>query len=298
MKPSTDPIGKRVDAPHPSELRERPFCTSVLFVEPTFFAVEYVINPHMQPGTVDRDLARAQWEALVAVYAGLGLHVSTLPGVEGLPDLCFVANQSLPARRADGSLAVVMSHMFAPQRRAEVPVLRAFFAERGYEILEIADEDVFFEGTGDAIWHPGRRLVYGGYGWRTSQQAYWPRSGHIDAHVIPLQLCDARFYHLDTCLAPLDEHTACYVPDAFAPPARRRIEQCFERLIAVPLDEAVEALACNGHCPDGKHFVVDRAATRTMALVREAGFEVIGVDTSEFRKSGGSVQCLKLMLDE
>ena len=35
-----------------------------------------------------------------------------------------------------------------------------------------------------------------------------------------------------------------------------------------------------------------------MARVWEAGFEVIGVDTSEFRKSGGSVQCLKLMLDE
>ena len=35
---------------------------------------------------------------------------------------------------------------------------------------------------------------------------------------------------------------------------------------------------------------------RTIAAVREAGFEVIALDTSEFLKSGGSVFCMKLMI--
>lgn len=295
----TDPSGQLVeDVPHPSAARARSWCTAVLFAEPTYFDVEYVINPHMKPGTVDRSLARRQWESLVEVYRDLGLDVSILPAVEGLPDLVFIANQSLPTRRGDGSLAVVLSRMWAPQRRPEVEVVRRFFMERGYAVHEIEDEDTFFEGTGDAIWHPRRRLIYGGYGWRTVRRAYWPRGGHIDAHVIPIQLCDARFYHLDTCLAPLDENTACYVPVAFLPEGRALLERSFDNLIEVPLDEAVGALACNGHCPDGRHFIVDRLAEETMRRVQAAGFTPVPVDTSEFRKSGGSVQCLKLMLDE
>ena len=32
---------------------------------------------------------------------------------------------------------------------------------------------------------------------------------------MPLELTDARFYHLDTCFCPLDEQTAIYYPAAF-----------------------------------------------------------------------------------
>ena len=70
----------------------------------------------------------------------------------------------------------------------------------------------------------------------------------------------------------------------------------FERLVEVPIDEAAGLLACNGHCPDQKHFIVQAGATQTCTLVRELGFEVIEVDTSEFLKSGGSVYCMKLMV--
>ena len=53
-------------------------------------------------------------------------------------------------------------------------------------------------------------------------------------------------------------------------------------------NEAADFLACNGHCPDRRHFVVERQATRTMQIVRDAGFEVIGVDTSEFLVSAAA----------
>ena len=131
-----------------------------------------------------------------------------------------------------------------------------------------------------------------------ASRSAWVRITPFGAPVVPLELVDPRFYHLDTCFSALDERTALIVPSAFSPQALATLEQAFEVLLECPLEDAEGVLACNGHCPDQRHFVVDAAAVETMAVVRDAGFEAIGVDTSEFRKSGGSVQCLKLMLDE
>ena len=70
----------------------------------------------------------------------------------------------------------------------------------------------------------------------------------------------------------------------------------FSTLVPVPVDEALHYLACNGHCPDKKHFIMQRGAAKTKALAQSLGLTVVEVDTSEFLKSGGSVYCMKLML--
>jgi len=283
----------------PGDQPPRPPSTRLLMADPAYFDVEYVINPHMAGhiGTVDKARARAQWEALRQVYLGLGLQVEVLPAVPGLPDLTFVANQSFPILPVSGPPAVLLSNMHAPQRAPEPAVLAAWYEARGWQTHAIDDPSSHFEGMGDAIWHPGRRLIYGGYGYRTTQDTYTRRSHLVDAEVIALELTDPRMYHLDTCFSPLDEQTAVISPEAYTAQGREALRRCFPRLIEAPLDEAVGCLAVNGHCPDGRHFIVDQQAVQTAALVRQAGFEVIPVDTSEFRKSGGSVQCMKLMLD-
>lgn len=285
-------------APRPQDQPRRPASTRVLMAEPTFFDVTYVINPHMagNVGTVDTDRARAQWEALRRVYEQLGYVVEVLPAVPGFPDLAFVANQTFPTLPLSGPPAVIRSHMHAEQRRGEVDVVAAWFEARGWRILDVPGESRF-EGMGDATWHPGRRLVYGGFGWRTDREAYGARAHLFDVPLVPLELRDARLYHLDTCLSPLDEETALICDAAFTSEGLEQLAACFPRLIRAPADEAMGCLAVNGHCPDGRHFVVHHEAVRTAALVRAAGFEVIEVDTSEFLKSGGSVQCMKLMLD-
>ncbi len=152
----------------------------VLLVDPVYFDVEYVINPHMQNhvGNVDKTAARAQWEALREAYGRLGIEVHVLPGVKGLPDMVFSANQSLPCLvSADGSAndsadgskpfrrAVVMSIMNASQRKAEVPYFEEYYRNIGYEILHLdAERTACFEGMGDALWHPGRAMLWGAYG--------------------------------------------------------------------------------------------------------------------------------------
>ena len=86
------------------------------------------------------------------------------------------------------------------------------------------------------------------------------------------------------------------MPEAFDDEAVETLKQLFPRLVALPIAEAIEQLACNGHAPDERHFIVNRGATETNRLVSRLGFEVIQVDTSEFMKSGGSVYCMKLMV--
>lgn len=264
------------------------------------FDVTYVINPHMAGniGAVDQKLALAQWQALVAVYERLGFEVNIIDAVEGLPDLVFTANQSFPGQLPSGEWVALQSHMHSEMRRPEEEVVADWYRRRGARVVKMSREQGFipFEGMGDAHWFPGRRLIIGGYGFRSHRDIYDRIAATFEVPVVAVELVDDRFYHLDTCLAPLDARTALYVPSAFTAQGREVLASLFERLVEVPLDEATELLACNGHCPDRRHFIVQRGAVKTVALVRELGFEVLEVDTSEYLKSGGSVFCMKMML--
>ncbi|ACY48686.1 dimethylarginine dimethylaminohydrolase family protein [Rhodothermus marinus] len=275
-----------------------PLPRRVLMVSPDHFDVEYVINPHMEGhvGQVDRALARRQWEALRDTYRTLGFEVHVLDGVPGLPDMVFCANQTLPFLRGDGGRGVVLSRMHAPQRRDEVPHLARFFEQQGYALVSIPDEvPGSFEGMGDALWHPGHALLWGGYGFRTDQAVYAWLARELGVRVVALHLTDPDFYHLDTCLSLLDAGTALYVPAAFDEAGRALLHRLIPNLIEVPEREARELLACNAHCPDGRHVLIQRGCTETVARLRAAGFEPIELDTGEFLKSGGSVFCMKLM---
>lgn len=284
----------------PRALPARPQEVGVLMANAAGFDVAYVINPHMAGniGRIDKELALEQWSALREVYRGLGFEIHEIPAVDGLPDLVFTANQSFPGQLVDGKWVALQSHMHAEVRRQEEEVVADWYRTRGATILKMSREQGFipFEGMGDAHWFPGRRLILGGHGFRTHRDIY-PRIAEVfKVPVVALDLVDPRFYHLDTCLAPLDERTALFVPEAFRPDAIHLLAQLFERLVPIPIDEAAHLLACNGHCPDGRHFIVQQGAIQTRQLVEQLGFEVIEVDTSEFLKSGGSVFCMKLMI--
>jgi N-dimethylarginine dimethylaminohydrolase len=118
----------------------------------------------------------------------------------------------------------------------------------------------------------------------------------VGAPAILLELVDERFYHLDTAVAPLDETTCLAVREAFTDESWSSLERVFARIGVVDVDEAAAAFACNAHCPDRKNVVIEPAAREASKLLSRLGFGVVGVDLSEFRKSGGSVFCMKMML--
>lgn len=272
----------------------------VVLTTPTYFEVEYVINPHMSEnvGAVNRQVAFQQWKAIRATYTALDTEPVVLNGQSGLPDMVFCANQTLPYYdpKADTS-GVVLSRMHSEHREGEVPYYESFFENQGYTVQRLPDDlDADFEGMGDALWHPGRHLLWGGYGYRTSPDAYEALSDLLDVPVVLLRLVDPDYYHLDTCLCPLDGEHALIASQAFNEDGRALIDELFDHVIEVPDEEARHQFACNAHTPDGQHVLIQEGCQRTVDLLREHDFVPVELDTSEFLKAGGSVFCMKQMV--
>lgn len=270
----------------------------VLMIRPTYFSVDYVINPHMegQVGNVDKQVAMQQWESVRDAFSQTGMKVHELEGTPELPDMVFCANQSLPYRDDNGDKEVIMSIMNSEHRKPEVAPVEEWFAGQGYQRHHLNYKKInSFEGMGDALWHPGRKLLWGGYGFRTSKSAYSFISNTFDVPVILLELKHPEFYHLDTCFCALNEQTALIYPPAFSKTGLQKIRRMFSTVIEAPKEDALHRFACNATCPDGKHVIIHEGSTETVLKLHEHGFEVLEVNTGEFLKSGGSVFCMKLM---
>ncbi|MFB6098585.1 MAG: dimethylarginine dimethylaminohydrolase family protein [Salinibacter sp.] len=283
-----------------NQLPSLPRPNRVVLTTPTHFEVEYVINPHMSEnvGAVNQKVAWQQWKAVRATYTALDKRPIVLNGQSGLPDMVFTANQTLPFYNpGTDTKGVVLSRMHSEHRVDEVPYFERFFENQGYTVRTLPDDlDADFEGMGDGLWHPGRRLLWGGHGYRTSPAAYEALSNLLDVPVVLLRLTDPEYYHLDTCLCPLDAEHALVTPEAFDDTGLALIDALFETPIEVPDHEARHQLACNGHCPDGTHVLLQEGCETTNERLREHDFVPVELDTSEFLKAGGSVFCMKQMI--
>lgn len=282
-----------------SDLESMPIPEKVLVVNPSHFEVKYVINPHMAGhiGDIDRKEALEEWTVLKEAYVNLGLYVHEIDGAEGYPDMVFCANQSLPNITADGTKQVIMSVMHAPQRKGEVPHIQRVYEESSYDVVHL-DESKFtdFEGMGDAIWHHKKRLIWGGYGYRSSLDVYSHISETFKTPVIALELIDDRFYHLDTCFCVLNEKTVMIYSKAFTDEGLKMIRSVFPIVIDTNDYEASELFACNATCPDGKNVLIQEGCKETNKALEKAGFIVHEFSTTEYLKSGGSVFCMKMLL--
>ncbi len=281
-----------------ADLPATPLLHSVLLGNPGTFEVVEAINTHMRNADgslnqVDTGLAVQQWQALKDAYEGIGVRTAELAAEEGLQDMCFTANPTMTLPQPDGSKQVWLARMAHPSRKAESDRHRAFFEQAGYPIQEMPAEVERFEGCGDAVLHPGRFLIHGGVGPRTDSRAWSVLAeAYPQLDILTYELVDERFYHLDTALAPLNQNYALYVPEAFTDAGRELLCAAFPNALALPVEEAL-LFAANAHCPDGKHVLIEEECRVTCALLQEHGFKPIPIPTSEFRKSGGSVFCLK-----
>ena len=281
----------------------RPSHPTVALVHPRFFDRTYVINPHMS-GRVDRARAHEQWDRLRAVLERTAADVRVLdpaaveealgdrdvPPPETQPDMVFVANHAIPTPDGQG---VVLARMATPERAGEPVYFREWAEQQGYTVGSAPT--AVFEGAGDALWHPGRRLLWGGHGVRSDPAAYGELADRLGAAVVPLELTDERYYHLDLCLLPLSETAALVQPEAFTPAAHDRLAAVFETLVEAPAEEALDSFAVNGAVMDGT-VIAGTGAPVTTERLETAGFDVISVETGEFMKAGGSVGCLTLRL--
>ncbi len=263
----------------------------LLVCPPDYFGIEYEINPWMRlANSVDPERARAQWQGLVReLEQQVGAVVERMQPVPGLPDLVFAANAGVVVGKQ-----VVLSRFLHPERRREEPYFQTWFTDHGFDVI-LLDEGLCFEGAGDLLGLPD--AWFGGYRQRSDIRAYARLSEIFGRQIIPVELVDSRFYHLDTCLCPLSGGEILYYPPAFDTYAQSAIAERVrpESRLAVPQADALQ-FACNAVCV-GKHVVLPQGCTDTTRLLEERGYTPHPVPLDEFMKSGGSAKCLTLALD-
>ncbi|MFN6944518.1 MAG: dimethylarginine dimethylaminohydrolase family protein [Cytophagaceae bacterium] len=287
------------------DLPDRPEPSRVLMCTPEFFDIVDVKNPHMegQSGKLDKLLAVAQWNNIKEEYKKLAQETVLegyleIHGAEGCEDMVFAANQTFPWITEEGKKLAIMSKMRHPSRQKEIFYFETYFRGLGYEIIHLQKTDLF-EGMGDAIPHFGKQLIYGGFGHRTHPVAYEEISDILQVPVVLLELTNEKFYHLDTCFLPISEKTVLICKEAFNTEGLMLINRLFEEVIHIPLEEAELLFSLNAHVLNlhgRKVAVIHKGSVLTKKILREHGFEVREVDTSEFIKSGGSVFCMKMMV--
>ncbi|SNT02656.1 N-Dimethylarginine dimethylaminohydrolase [Granulicella rosea] len=274
----------------PSAQFSRP---TYLMCSPQWYDVDYVINPWMA-GNVhrpSRDVAFNQWKALYQHLQAIA-DVRLLHPRQGSPDMVFVGHAAL----VNHGVAAISSFAHA-QRQTEEMHLRRWLQEHGFLLWETPRETAF-EGEGDALFDADGQRLWAAHGVRTCRYSHQHVADAWHTRVTSLHLIDPRFYHLDTCFAPLAGGYLLYYPEAFDAASLELIESAYpaETRIAVSEAEATQ-FACNV-INIGRKILMNPAGEPLRCLLTGHGFEVIETPLGEFLKSGASAKSLALRLSD
>jgi ornithine--oxo-acid transaminase len=265
-----------------------PWGRRYLMCPPTHFDVSYAINPWMDVAVeVDRARAQRQWDALVETLRDAGAQVETLEPHANLPDLVFTANLGL----VDGD-TFIPARMRHAERRGEPAHAEPWFREHGFRVRPLT-ANVVHEGAGDGL--PFEGTLVGGYRTRSSASSYVDLARLTDARILPVELVDPRFYHVDIVFCPLDTRSALIAPQKMDADGARLIQALVPDAIVLT-DAEAEAFSANAVVVD-RTVVMPSCSPRLKSVLRERGFEPVVVDVSEFLKAGGGPRCLTLALD-
>jgi N-dimethylarginine dimethylaminohydrolase len=260
----------------------------ILMCPPDFYGIEYEINPWMdRRRQADHPTAVRQWTALKAELEAAGARISLQEPVRGLPDLVFTANAAMVYRER-----AVLARFRHKERQGETPYDEEWLQGHGFR-TEHAPQGVYFEGAGDALFCGD--TLFAGYRIRSDARGHQQIGASLGCRVIPLELVDAYYYHLDTCFCPLAPGVAIYFPAAFDDYGQRALAEHVETLIPVEPAEA-QRFACNAVVV-GKSVVTNIGCAKLHEELRRHGFTPCETPLDEFVKAGGSAKCLTLRLD-
>ena len=257
--------------------------------KPLYFdSFDYVINPWMNPKTINKEQAMKQWQKLVQTYKNLGIAIEVIDQKEGNPDMVFATDQGIVQGKK-----VLLSRFWCDERKNESTHYEKWFEENGYTISYLPN-GVFFEGNGDSFFWKDKLLI--GVGYRADDKTCNAVSKLLDREVVAIEIVDPAFYHLDVGFFPLNTDTAFYYPPAFSEKSRGVLKKLVPNLIEFTKEEAY------GFCGNSvatDHHVVHQKGNETFRnKLKKLGYLSLEVDTSEFMKSGGGIHCLTNILEE
>ena len=230
-------------------------------------------------GKPDFALAARQHDAYIAALTQCGVDVTILEADEEFPDSCFVEDTAVITKKC-----AVITNPGAPSRNGEarrmLPTIRKFFPDdrieyikapgtlEGGDVMMVGDH--FYVGCSDRTNLEGIRQfdeILGRYGLTVSE----------------VELTEV--LHLKTGVNYIENNNLLVTGEFVG-------KQDFAGFNRIVIPEE-EAYAANCIWVNGKVIIPDGYPT-VEAAVRSAGYEVILVDTSEYKKLDGGLSCLSL----
>lgn len=237
------------------------------------------ITSNPQLGKPDYELALHQHDTYIEALKQCGVNVTVLPADERYPDSCFVEDPAVITRKC-----AIITNPGAESRNGEkdeiIGAIREFFSEEQIEYIvspgTLEGGDVMMVGD----------HFYVGRSARTNEEGIRQFIAILEKHGLSgSEVTLSEVLHLKTGVNYL-ENNNMLVSGEFVS------KSDFEKYNRIQIPEE-EAYAANCIWVNGT-VIVPQGYPAVEAAVRKAGYPVILVDTSEFRKLDGGLSCLSL----
>lgn len=256
----------------------------------------------------DTDRAMQQWTDLYQYVASNAVvYLLPTPQDTHLQDLTFVANLGIALTHDDYTNTVVLSNYTSTPRLGEATVGERFFQQFGYNVHQPASK---FEGEAD-LKHVTGNTYIGGYGQRSTREAYEWMTEQFGMNIIPVNMADEHLYHLDCSIFPITNDCTLVCTDKFTTDELTAIEQHTE-VIDVTTDSALAGI-CNSvrlHTTvlassdlqdltaSSDDYAWERGKVRELEDICDSlGLELVLFNTSEFAKAGALLSCQVMHLN-
>ncbi len=230
-------------------------------------------------GKPDYELALKQHDNYIKALESCGVRVTVLDAMEEFPDSCFVEDTAVLTKNC-----AIISNPGAPTRQKEsgymVDTIKKFYSE---DKIEYITSPGTMEG-GDVMMVGNH--FYIGLSARTNEEgckqfiAALEKHGHTGS-IVPLE----KVLHLKTGLAYLENNNLLVAGEFVDKEDFAKFNK-----IEITTDEAYSA-----NCIwVNEKVLVPVGYEKTKKAIENAGYEVILVDTSEYKKLDGGLSCLSL----
>ena len=237
------------------------------------------ITSNPQLGKPDYEKALRQHDTYIEALKQCGVHVTVLPADERYPDSCFVEDPAVITRKC-----AIITNPGAASRNGEkdeiIGAIREFFPEDRIAYIKspgtLEGGDVMMVGD----------HFYVGRSARTNEEGIRQFIAILEKHGLSgSEVRLQEVLHLKTGVNYLERGNMLVSGEFVAKPE-------FARYNRVEIPEE-EAYAANCIWVNGT-VIVPRGYPAVEKAVRDLGYPVILVDTSEYRKLDGGLSCLSL----
>ena len=228
-------------------------------------------------GKPNYELALEQHAKYIQALEHCGLEVSVLPPLEGFPDSCFVEDVALLTTEC-----AVLTRPGALSRRNEITHILETLENNYSSVYSVISPGTLEAGD---IMMAGKDF-YIGLSDRTNHSGATQMKGFLDKHGMQTHFIRmSEMLHLKTGLAYLENNNLLAFGELLTKPDFGKFN-----ILEVGHDEAY---AANSIWVNDK-VLMPAGFSKTIAMVKNAGYEVIEIEASEFEKLDGGLSCLSL----